>query len=113
MVQSDVPQKGNGPLPRHDHTTKATALKRHPASEPLHGLAIHLVPRGLSRVQAAAYIGVSPSKFDKLVLSRRMPKAKIVDARRVWDRFALDMAFAMLPEEEVSLANNPWDQVER
>src|SRR5690242_17745827 len=33
-----------------------------------------LPPRGLSRVQAAAYVGVSPVLFDELVKDGRMPK---------------------------------------
>ena len=37
-----------------------------------------LAPRGLSLVQAAAYIGVSPSLFDEMVRDGRMPKAKRV-----------------------------------
>jgi hypothetical protein len=34
-----------------------------------------LAPRGLSRPQAAEYIGVSPSKFDQLKEDGRMPEA--------------------------------------
>lgn len=60
--------------------------------------AIALQPRGLSRVVAAAYIGVSPTKFDQMVADRRMPKPKQVDGRRVWDRLAVDVAFDGLSE---------------
>lgn len=56
-----------------------------------------LAPRGLSRVQAAEYIGMSPTKFDAMVKDRRMPKAKQVDGRTVWDRRQLDAAFSALP----------------
>jgi predicted DNA-binding transcriptional regulator AlpA len=59
-----------------------------------------LAPRGLSRVIAAAYIGVSPSKFDEMVADRRMPKAIRIDGRRVWDRIKVDEAFASLGEDE-------------
>lgn len=65
-----------------------------------------LAPRGLSRVQAAAYIGVSPSLFDEMVQDGRMPKAKRINARTVWDRIQLDAAFAALPDE---VEKNPWD----
>jgi predicted DNA-binding transcriptional regulator AlpA len=58
-----------------------------------------LPPRGLSRVLAAAYIGVSPTKFDELVADRRMPKAIRIDGRRVWDRLKIDEAFAALDED--------------
>ena len=58
-----------------------------------------LPPRGLSRVQAAAYIGVSPSLLDEMVRDGRMPKPPQINARRVWDRFKLDEAFAALRDE--------------
>ena len=57
-----------------------------------------LPPRGLSRVQAAAYIGVSPSLFDEMVKDGRMPKPTRINARTVWDRIKLDEAFAALPD---------------
>lgn len=41
--------------------------------------------RGLSRVEAAEYIGVGASKFDAMVTDGRMPKPKKIDGRRVWD----------------------------
>ena len=50
-------------------------------------------PRGLSRAEAARYVGVSPSTFDKLIADGTMPKPKQIRARRVWDRAALDLAF--------------------
>ncbi len=68
-----------------------------------------LPPRGVNRVQAAAYIGVSPTKFDQLVADGRMPKPRIVDSRRVWDVWQLDMAFSALPNGEDERDANPWD----
>jgi len=65
-----------------------------------------IVPRGLSRIEAADYIGISPSKFDELVKDGRMPKAVEIDARRVWDRSDLDEAFDTLKSQP---ENNPWD----
>jgi len=59
-----------------------------------------LPPRGLSRVQAAEYVGISPTKFDELVKDGRMPLPKRIDARAVWDRVQLDNAFAALPDDE-------------
>lgn len=64
-------------------------------------------PRGLSRIQAAGYIGVGTSKFDEMVADGRMPQPKRIDARRVWDIKALDAAFEALPDEA---AVNPWDE---
>lgn len=66
-----------------------------------------LAPRGLSRCQAAAYVGISPTKFDQMVKDGRMPKAKRIDGRTVWDRVALDSAFDDLPSE---LEANEWDE---
>ncbi len=53
--------------------------------------------RGLSRVQAAAYIGVSPSLFGEMVKDGRMPEPKSINSRTVWDVRALDKAFDLLP----------------
>ncbi|QXC49885.1 hypothetical protein KHC17_18715 [Agrobacterium salinitolerans] len=56
-------------------------------------------PRGLSREEAARYIGVGSTKFDEMVSDRRMPKPKRVDGRVVWDRISLDAAFSDLPSD--------------
>jgi predicted DNA-binding transcriptional regulator AlpA len=55
--------------------------------------------RGLTREQSADYVGVSPTKFDEMVLDGRMPSPKEIDARRAWDRHALDIAFDALPNK--------------
>jgi predicted DNA-binding transcriptional regulator AlpA len=68
-----------------------------------------IIPRGLRREEAAIYIGVSPSKFDSMVTDGRMPKPKIIDGRRVWDRHQLDLAFEALPGGALELEHNPWD----
>ena len=67
-----------------------------------------LPPRGLSRVEAATYIGISPTKFDELVGDGRMPRPKRIDARTIWDRKQLDAAFEALPDER---DRNPWNDV--
>jgi hypothetical protein len=67
-----------------------------------------LAPRGLSRVQAAEYIGVSPSLFDQMVNGGRMPRPKVINSRRVWDVRQLDIAFSALPDMDTG---NPWDQL--
>lgn len=69
-----------------------------------------LAPRGLSRVQAAAYVGVSPSLFDEMVADGRMPGPKRINARTVWDRTQVDEAFAALPDTDEA---NPWDDGEK
>jgi predicted DNA-binding transcriptional regulator AlpA len=69
-------------------------------------LPLSLPPRGLSRHEAAAYIGVSPSLFDEMVKDGRMPAPKHVNSRVIWDRYRLDVAFEALPD---TVQQNPWD----
>lgn len=64
--------------------------------------------RGLSRAEAADYIGVGTSIFDALVEDGRMPKPKKIDGRRVWDRLAVDRAFDDL-DGGADVEVNPWD----
>jgi excisionase family DNA binding protein len=65
-------------------------------------------PRGLNRVEAARYVGVSPGTFDQLVRDSRMPKPKRVGARLLFDRHALDLAFDALGQEPI--AQNDFDR---
>ncbi len=55
--------------------------------------------RGLSRIEAAIYIGVSPSKFDELRKDGRVGPARLIDGRKIWDLRDLDLAFEALPME--------------
>jgi predicted DNA-binding transcriptional regulator AlpA len=66
--------------------------------------------RGLSRVEASTYLGVSPSKFDELVKDGRMPRPRLIDSRKVWDVYELDMAFDELPRQDsLSITGTSWD----
>lgn len=47
-----------------------------------------MIPRLLSRDEAAAYCGVSPNMFEEHV---GVPSIKAFGARRLWDRIALDL----------------------
>lgn len=74
-------------------------------------LPVSLPPRGLSRLESAAYVGVSGSLFDTMVKDGRMPLPKRINARTVWDRLRLDVAFAALPDGEDSEGaprNDEW-----
>ena len=62
--------------------------------------------RGLSRDEAAIYIGVSAAKFDEMVADGRMPAPIKIDARKVWDIRSLDLAF-----DDLSNKTNSWDGV--
>ncbi|TBW38800.1 hypothetical protein EYW49_08920 [Siculibacillus lacustris] len=64
-------------------------------------------PLGLSRDQAARYVGVGATKFDEMVFDGRMPKPKRVDSRVIWNRLALEAAFHDLPDEG---SLNKWDK---
>jgi predicted DNA-binding transcriptional regulator AlpA len=69
-----------------------------------------LPPRGLSRVQSAAYIGVSPTLFDDMVKDGRMPQPIRINSRVLWDRLQLDDAFAALSDSG-SDGDDPWSKV--
>lgn len=64
--------------------------------------------RGLNRLEAARYVGVGPTTFDKLVSEGKMPRPARVGMRRIWDRRRLDLAFEALQPEQDD-APNPWN----
>ena len=69
----------------------------------------HTQPRrGLRRVEAAIYVGISPTKFDELVDDGRLPQPKRIDKVVVWDVRQLDSAFEALPGDSDE-SGNPWD----
>lgn len=81
-------------------------MPRHDALPP------NLPPRGLSRSEAAAYVGVGITKFDEMVEDRRMPPPKCIDNRKVWDLRALDRAFDALPVELAASADDTWRDID-
>jgi hypothetical protein len=58
--------------------------------------------RGLSRDEAA----ISARKFDELVAAGRMPPARLINRRKVWDIRAIDAAFDELPYESGATDND-------
>ena len=68
-----------------------------------------LPPRGLNRVTAAAYLGISPCLFDQMVKDGRMPVPLRIITRVIWDRRLIDGAFDSLLKEEAPTLN-PWDE---
>jgi hypothetical protein len=64
--------------------------------------------RGLSRSEAAMYLGISPSKFDEMVADGRVSRPRLIDTRKVWDVFELDLAFEELPRDDDGSAGNSW-----
>lgn len=61
-------------------------------------------PRGLSRLRAAAYIGVTPQAFDRMVAEGQMPEPMKFGGVRRWDKLAVDRAFDSLFGTETDLA---------
>lgn len=50
-----------------------------------------IIPRGLSRLDASKYIGVSPVTFDKLVRDGIIAAPVKLRGRKVYDRFKIDV----------------------
>jgi predicted DNA-binding transcriptional regulator AlpA len=70
-----------------------------------------LAPRLISRDAAAAYVNVSPTKFDEMVRDGTMPRPKLLGGRRkAWDVRALDTAVDGL--EDCHDDNDTWDNVD-
>jgi predicted DNA-binding transcriptional regulator AlpA len=60
---------------------------------------------GLSRLEAAEMIGVSPTLFDQLVRDGIMPPPKKIGRRRVWKRQDVEKWFDDLPYAGVDEQN--------
>lgn len=70
------------------------------------------VKRMLSRVEAAAYCGVSPSTLDKMLKDGLIPSPLKVYARNLFDRHKLDAALNALSGDAcvtVEAEKNDWD----
>ena len=77
-------------------------------------LLVSLPPIGISREQAAAFIGISTSLFDKAV-GISMPHPRVLGGRLIWDVDELVDAFKRLPhrgewELETIETHNPWNE---
>ena len=65
--------------------------------------------RGLSRIEAAAYVGLGVTFFDQKVREGALPKPLKIGKRKLWDRRELDAAFDKLKDSVQNLESNPWD----
>jgi hypothetical protein len=63
--------------------------------------------RGLTRTEAAMYLGISPSKFDELRKANRIAPPKILDGRLIFMVERLDEFLETLPDEN-QLDNDDW-----
>jgi hypothetical protein len=64
--------------------------------------------RGLSREEAAIYLGVSGSTFDELRSLGKIEPPRMIGARKLWDIRELDMAFDALPRENQQTESSSW-----
>lgn len=65
-----------------------------------------------SRVEAAAYVGVSPSTFDRMISDRPMPGPKRIYGRVLWDVQALDADVDAMSGGDMDCGEaTDWDEV--
>jgi excisionase family DNA binding protein len=69
------------------------------------------VPYGLRAEEAANYLGMGRSKFLELVGEGRLPKPKVIDGMRIWDRRALEAAFDDFTEHRDGGRRNSFDDI--
>jgi len=106
----EAPLSGSGDGLRDKHSASQELQPQAPNGHRLPLSEIRPVPRrGLSRVEAALYVGVSPSLFDEMVKDGRMPKPRRINSRTVWDKRQLDEAFDALPGGENSGDEEDWN----
>ena len=74
-------------------------------------ISLNYAPLGLSREDAAHHIGIGTTLFDEMVADGRLPPPKRMNSRRVWNRVALEQAFAELPDDGPINDDNPWDGI--
>jgi hypothetical protein len=59
----------------------------------------------------ADYFGIGTTTWDQLVEDKLMPKPKLLRSVKVWDRYAIDKAFAALGGDEEP--DDPYARVAR
>jgi hypothetical protein len=64
--------------------------------------------RGLSREEAAIYLGISGSTFDELRSLGRIEPPRMIKGRKLWDIRELDVAFDELPRESQESKSSSW-----
>jgi hypothetical protein len=71
---------------------------------------IRPVPRrGLSREEAAVYLGISPGTFDELRKRGGVDLPRVIGGRKLWDIRDLDVAFDSLPRENAPTVERSWE----
>lgn len=65
--------------------------------------------RGLSRDEAAMYLGIGVGLFDEMREAGKIAPARVIGARKLWDIRDLDMAFEALPREDAPALGETWE----
>jgi predicted DNA-binding transcriptional regulator AlpA len=66
-------------------------------------------PRGLRKIDAAAYIGISPTQLDTWIKRGIMPAPKRIGGVVIWCRFELDAAFDAFSDQGQSEDCGDWN----
>ncbi|MGE8131600.1 hypothetical protein ACQKQD_32035 [Methylobacterium sp. NPDC080182] len=78
--------------------------------EALAPVRVEVVPRrGLSRIEAARYVGISITTFDKLVREGKMPEPFRIGSRTIYDLRKLDAAFDVLSGSDEIDSFTGWE----
>jgi predicted DNA-binding transcriptional regulator AlpA len=70
-----------------------------------------VAPRGLSRLAAAAYVGIGATLFDQMIAAGKLPKPFRIEGRVLWDRLRLDAAIDELQDGDGDAAADRWSDV--
>jgi len=70
--------------------------------------ATSLPRRGLSREEAAMYLGIGAGTFDEMRMNGQIEPPRLIKGRKLWDIRDLDMAFDALPRENDILPSASW-----
>jgi predicted DNA-binding transcriptional regulator AlpA len=101
---NDRPRDGEKPNPNSVvESNGGGKMRRAPA------LPSNLPPRGLSREQAAEYVGIGTTLFDRMVADGRMPKPWHINGRVLWDRRQVDRKLDAL--DSGAVADDPDEQM--
>lgn len=99
-------ESGQG-APTHDHPPTG---KGEDVSRALSKIRATALPRrGLSREEAAMYLGIGATAFDDMRARGQIDAPRLIGGRKLWDIRDLDMAFDALPREDVPKIGQPWD----
>ena len=84
-----------------------------PRKRPANILPANLPPLGLTLEEVAAFVGISPNKYKELERRKLMPRPRMMDGRRVYDRELAHAAFKLLPiKDEDRNGSSTWEDID-